>query len=91
MCNVIYHSLNKINTSEIDISTDNDNDDNGDSDSDSDDDVFPPNNKNNINENIDSVINTMPDSTSDVLLKIDINKLNSIKKLKYKNIVYQSR
>ena len=105
MCNTIYHNMHKMKILEnIDLAKEND--DSGDDDEN--DDInnikqeIPVGNK--IKENIDSILNSMPDKltnkkyinnskndSGDVLLKIDINKLNSTTTLKYKNLEYQCR
>ncbi|AZL89496.1 heat shock 70 kDa protein-like protein [Megavirus baoshan] len=94
LCNKIYHNMHKLQTiSDIqDIS------------SDSDDDIDELDNTesqisvNKIKENIDDVLSILPEkindnnnSNSDILLKIDMSKLNSNKKIKYKNIEHHYR
>ena len=86
LCNNIYDGMHRMKILETVQVAD------PESDSDSDSDSEPENKipeKNQIDEKIDSIINKMPDK-GDVLLKIDINKLNS-KTLKYKTSDCQSR
>jgi heat shock 70kDa protein 1/2/6/8 len=101
LCNAIYHSMHKMKILEnINLANEND-----DIDSDIDDDDIDINNTkqdipngNRIKENIESILDSMPNKpsnkkndTDDVLLKIDINKLNSTTTLKYKNLEYHCR
>ena len=83
LCNSIYHSMHKIKILEtIDLIDQ--------SDSDSESEPAPPDNDSiKITENIDSIIDMLPDKPtkkkSDVLLKLDINKLNHMTTLQFKN------
>lgn len=89
LCNQIYHNMNKLKVLEnIDLVGNN-------TDSDSDDE--PDSRQKNqsgykISEDIDSILNNMPNQSNkssksnDVLLKIDMNKLNKKTSFKYKNV-----
>lgn len=100
LCNSIYHTMHKMKVLEAMPNTDIDAE--SDSESDSDEEVeeqiskVPENNR--ISEKIDFLIKKLPDKiikkasdNNDVLLKIDINKLNSNNKLKYKNTEHDYR
>ena len=108
LCNSAYHNMNRMKILDNIVLTNDDINDDDDDDIDSDNDInnikqeIPSGNK--IRENIDSLLNDMPnrlinkkniatndEKSSDVLLKIDINKLNSTSTLKYKNLEYQCR
>ena len=106
MCNSIYHNMNKIKILENiimmnDEDDENDENDNGKCDIDNISQEIPERNK--INENIDSLLEKLPDKLikknilinkerqDDILLKIDMNKLNSNAILKYKNTDYHYR
>lgn len=101
LCNIIHHSTNKMKILEtINLA---DNDENSDDADDNDiKQEIPKGNK--IDEDIDSLINKLPDNlikkqnttinkkkSNDVLVKIDINKLNSGTTFKYKNIEHNYR
>ena len=96
LCNSIYNGLSKMKILE--------NMDNGDNNSDTDSDIdididididaqeMPAENK--IKENLNSLINELPDKLikkDDVLLKVNINKLKSGKTFRYKNTDQYSR
>nr|AEX62971.1 putative heat shock 70 kDa protein [Moumouvirus Monve] len=90
LCNGIYHSIHKfqaLNNPSQEV------DDDSESDIDDEEEVnICQTNK--ISENIDDIISNLPDeiickpknNENDVLLKIDLTKLNYNKKIKYKNI-----
>ncbi|QGR53818.1 hsp 70-like protein [Moumouvirus maliensis] len=95
LCNGIYHNTHKFqifkNTGEEQNYDNSDSDSNIDEEE-NDDEIICQTNK--INENIDDILLNLPDeiiskpknNENDVLLKIDLTKLNSNKKIKYKNI-----
>lgn len=97
ICNKIYHNMNKMKVLENIQLVENDDDD----DTDDDNDISKTENKipdgNHINEKIDHLIDELPDkisrnkSNGDVLLKIDINKLQPGTILKYKNNDHNAR
>ncbi len=119
ICNTIYHSMHRMKILDANEPTNIDLNDESDDDEEETDiknikQEIPAGN--NINEDIASILNAMPDKpinrrningkkispskttsetnikkSSDVLLKIDINKLNPTTTLKYKNIEYQCR
>ncbi len=94
LCNKIYHNMHKLQTiSDVqDISSDSDDD------IDELDTIESQISVNKIKENIDDVLSSLPEkindnnnSNNDILLKIDMGKLNSNKKIKYKNIEHHYR
>lgn len=102
LCNSIYHSMNRMKILE-NINIDENMSDSEDEDTEEIDNIkpdIPAGNK--IKENIDLIIDSMPDKITnskkikhntkqkDILLKIDMNKLKQTS-LKYKNIEYQCR
>jgi molecular chaperone DnaK (HSP70) len=116
VCNSIYHNMHRMKILDETTTYNNESDDSDGSDEDIKNiqQQIPKGNK--INEDIASILNSMPDkpinrrhqnnkqnssedlnkqlkkkNTSDVLLKIDINKLNPTTTLKYKNVEYQYR
>lgn len=103
MCNSMYHETHKMKVLEnINLASNEDESDenNSDDEIDSITSEIPKGNK--INEKIDDLINKLPNKlirknmiskpkNNDVLLKIDINKLNPKNTFKYKNIELHSR
>ncbi|XWV26555.1 heat shock protein 70-like protein [Tupanvirus soda lake] len=108
LCNTVYHNMHKMKILENINLANEVNDDSDEEDTEDDIDIknikqeIPAGNR--IKENIDSILNSMPDrlinnkntvenknNSDDVLLKIDMNKLNSTKTFKYKNIEYHCR
>lgn len=97
ICNNIYHNMHKMKILETIKLVNDDDNSTDDDDTDIDDNTYPDMPKSNrIDEKIDLLLEKMPNKliiknipnkqTDDVLLKIDINKLNSGTKLRYKNI-----
>ena len=94
LCNAIYHNTNYIKSLENVEPVDNEC--GSDSIEEINNIVLEIPNGNKIDEKIDQLVDRLPDKpikkkSSDVLLKININKLNSISTLKYKNVEKQFR
>jgi molecular chaperone DnaK (HSP70) len=108
LCNSIYHSMHRMKILEnINIANQDDDDDDNNNNNEENDinnivQEIPSGNR--ISENIDSLLDKLPDrlikknnisinqeKSDDVLLKIDMNKLNSNSILKYKNVEHFCR